>query len=255
MGHARLEYLDPRWPGSHRSVSSFEELPALKAHVDELRKAIDSMNTEWARGRDAMERNYDKVHSLKEDLDSNWKARHDALEAACTRLRDSLDKVGEDRTLCSEAQSSSTEGLPALFLKRFKDPMRFTKFQEGKIHGCTPKFDNDECLCPTGHEELGCQDATDSSSFELKCSNILNMQIPSSNVLDFFKSRGACNMSNHDELLKQVVDQETMHRLETSSIGAVGAVGAVLPMALCGFADRGRSRTKAARDFLCSGAT
>mmetsp|Transcript_12632 Transcript_12632/g.21665 ORF Transcript_12632/g.21665 Transcript_12632/m.21665 type:complete len:247 (+) Transcript_12632:58-798(+) len=246
MVHARLEYLEP--PGSrpgHR-LSSFEELPALKAHVDELRKAIDSMNKEWAQGRDAMERNYDKVHSLKEDLDSNWKAGHDALEAACTRLRDSLDKVGEDRTLCSEAQSSSVEGLPALFLKRFKDPMRFAKFQEGKIHGCTPKFDNDECLCPSGHEELGCQDATDSSSFELKCSNILNMQIPSSNVLEFFKSGGACNMSNHDELLKQVVDQKTMHRLETSGVPCV------LPVTLLLERDRGRSRTKAARDFLCS---
>ena len=48
----------------------------------------------------AEEHNYGKVHELKQDLDAKWKAGHDALEAACTRLRDSLDKVGEDRLLC-----------------------------------------------------------------------------------------------------------------------------------------------------------
>lgn len=61
----------------------------------------------------AQEHNYGKVHEsatfreklhvgfrLKQGLDAKWKAGHDALEAACTRLRDSLDKVGEDRLLC-----------------------------------------------------------------------------------------------------------------------------------------------------------
>ncbi|CAK8985536.1 unnamed protein product [Durusdinium trenchii] len=200
------------------SSTSFEELPALKSHVDELKKAIESMNAEWARGREVMDRTYGKVHALKEELDGNWKAGHDALEAACSRLRDSLDKVGEDRTLCEEAQSSSTEGLPALFLKRFKDPMRFANFQGGKIHGCNEKFGSDECSCPSGHEELGCQDEVNPSNIELKCSNILNSQIPASNVLDFFKSGGACNISSQDELMKQVVDRETMHRLEESGM-------------------------------------
>ena len=242
MGHGNLRLDDLVHSQAHRGVSavSFEELPALKRHVDELRKAIDSMNDAWGRGRDVMDHNYQRVHTLKEDLDSNWKAGHNALEAACTRLRDSLDKVGEDRTLCEEAQSSATEGLPSLFLKRFKDPMRFTRFQEGKIHGCTQTFDSDECNCPTGHEELGCEDSTDPSSFELKCSNILNSQIPASNVLDYFKSGGACNISSHDELLKQVVDPETMRRLETSTMPEITL--------LWTWTSARGSRTKVARD-------
>ena len=57
-----------------------------------------------------------------------------------------------------------------------QDPVRFDSFQGGKIHGCTDKFGSDElgtwsctviasrCSCPTGHEELGCQDSVNVSS-------------------------------------------------------------------------------------------
>ncbi|CAJ1389416.1 unnamed protein product [Effrenium voratum] len=232
--------------------TSFQELPELKEHVgrgvslehskEELKKSIDAMNSAWASGRETMEKSYGKVHTLKKNLDSNWHAGRDALEAACTRLRDTLDKAGEDRVLCEEAQSSTTEGLPALFLKRFKDPMRFAQFQGGVIHGCTKQFDSDECNCPSGHEELGCQDAADPASFELKCSNVLNTQIPAAGVLDFFKSGGLCNISNHDELFKQVVDSETLHHLEES--------GMPLDLAFLWEASRLRRPKQRGMDFL-----
>ncbi|CAE7474642.1 GIP [Symbiodinium natans] len=201
--------------------TSFEQGSALQQHLDSLRSSIDSMNAAWGKSREVMERTYGKAHVLKQQLDSTWQAGQSALDAACRRLRDNLDKAGEDRILCEEAQSSVTEGLPALFLKRFKDPMRFANFQGGVIHGCQPsKFGapSDECNCPSGHEELGCQDSADSSSFELKCSNLLNTQIPTSGAVDFFKSGGACHITQEDEIVKQVVDDDMLKHLETSAM-------------------------------------
>ena len=130
--------------------------------------------------------------------------------------------------------------------------------------------------------------------FELKCSNILNSKIPSSNVLDFFKSArsesslnaqlrpgGACNISANDDLLKpaaklslgdselrQVVDRETLHRLEADRVRLHGTCQtSALPMGLAmpwSFRNcqclilnsasqqgtRLKARLKAARDFL-----
>ncbi|CAE7769023.1 GIP [Symbiodinium sp. CCMP2592] len=140
------------------------------------------MNAAWGKSREVMERTYGRAHVLKQQLDSTWQNGQAALDAACHRLRDSLDKAGEDRILCEEAQSSVTEGLPALFLKRFKDPVRFANFQGGTIHGCQPsKFGSapgDECNCPDGHEELGCQDSTDTSSFLHSFTSVLACKCP-----------------------------------------------------------------------------
>ncbi|CAE7209140.1 GIP [Symbiodinium pilosum] len=204
--------------GGGQVASSFEQLSPLQQHLDTLRGSIDSMNAAWGKGREVMERTYGRAHVLKQQLDSTWQTGQAALDAACRRLRDNLDKAGEDRILCEEAQSSVTEGLPALFLKRFKDPMRFATFQGGVIHGCQPSqfgsAQSDECSCPAGHEELGCQDSTDTSSFQLKCSNVLNTQIPSAGYLDFFKSGGACSISGHDDIVKQVVDDDMLKNLQ-----------------------------------------
>mmetsp|Transcript_5771 Transcript_5771/g.10325 ORF Transcript_5771/g.10325 Transcript_5771/m.10325 type:complete len:273 (+) Transcript_5771:52-870(+) len=246
-----------------RMPSSFEQVDAMKAHVDGLRHSIEDMNAAWGQSREVMERSYGRAHMLKQQLDSTWQAGRAALDAACRRLRDSVDKAGEDRMLCEEAQSSTVEGLPALFLKRFKDPMRFGKFQGGVIHGCQPsRFGSappsDECTCPTGHEELGCQDSSDASSFSLKCSNALNTEIPALGVMDFFKSGGACHISGEDAVVKQVVDDDMLKHLQTSTMHLDPAFLSVLTMAVSeqrfqrksSLPWRGPNRGKAAREFL-----
>eukprot|EP00930_Biecheleria_cincta_P028688 TRINITY_DN20009_c0_g1_i1.p1 TRINITY_DN20009_c0_g1~~TRINITY_DN20009_c0_g1_i1.p1 ORF type:complete len:285 (-),score=73.85 TRINITY_DN20009_c0_g1_i1:33-815(-) len=198
------------------SFESQAEENALKSQMDSLRTQMEQMNEAWSKGRQAMEMSYGKTHSLKQQMDSIWKDSHDKLEAACLKLRDSLDKAGEDRVLCEEAQGSDAEGLPALFLKRFEEPDRFAKFQGGEIRGCG----EGKCSCPSGHEELGCQDATDRKRFELKCTDIMNRQVKDLDVLSYFRQGGACVINRKDEIVRPLVADEILKKMKASCVDA-----------------------------------
>lgn len=203
----------------------------------DLQAQVDKLMVVWNTQEAKMQEAYNTSHQIKTQMDTNYATNQKNLENSCLELRNIMDKITEDRKLCTDAQDDGSSGLPALFMKRAKDPKRFARFQRGKIYGCAPLEGKEgdmspadvSCTCPTGSEEHGCGDATDPAKHRLFCTKVLDQTLIEMGLADMFKVGGTCVIENSVDFAQPLIDTSAIATPVESSAGTLGLVAMAAP--------------------------
>jgi len=188
-----------RWPVVHDT--SF--LP--DGTVNSSQKKVAHLNKRWSKVYSRFEDAWKKADDLRLEREAMRRSggRLKKLESACVRLRDAIDKLYESHSLCEEAQNDESQGLPAYFMKRSRNPLRVKR--AGRMDGCVDQNGNKvDCACPTGDPKTGCLGVKDNKGHELACTGLFEKQMKKLKIAEFFQIGGDCMLGPHTTMNQSV---------------------------------------------------